>query len=99
MAPEMTHPEMFGFTGEYRKRLPSRDTDTYALGITILEVSGSASPPPYIEIWYDSLSRLSQGFVHSTVSPLIWPFRSRFFKETDQTDHLQGSLTSCGSCW
>jgi len=39
MAPEVMYPEKFGFDGEYRKRLPSRSTDIYALGMTILEVS------------------------------------------------------------
>jgi serine/threonine protein kinase len=51
MAPELMYPEKFGFTGKYRKRLPSRSTDTYALGMTILEVSAFMSPPlPYVEI-------------------------------------------------
>jgi serine/threonine protein kinase len=44
MAPELMYPEKFGFTGEDRKRLPSRSTDTYALGMTILEVSAFTSP-------------------------------------------------------
>ena len=39
MAPEVIYPERFGFTGEHRKRLPSRSTDVYALGMTILEVN------------------------------------------------------------
>ena len=39
MAPEAIYPERFGFIGEHRKRLPSRNTDIYALGMTILEVS------------------------------------------------------------
>jgi len=38
MAPEVMYPERFGFTGKYRKRLPSRSTDVYAFGMTILEV-------------------------------------------------------------
>ena len=49
MAPELMYPEKFGFAGKYRKQLPSRSTDTYALGMTILEVSVFASPPPCIE--------------------------------------------------
>ena len=43
MAPEVMHPEKFGFTGKYRKQLPSRSTDIYALGMTIFEVSAFAS--------------------------------------------------------
>ena len=39
MAPEMMDPERFGFTKESMKRLPSRNTDIYSLGMTILEVS------------------------------------------------------------
>ena len=44
MAPELMHPEKFGFTKECQIRLPSRGTDIYALGMTILEVR--SSPPP-----------------------------------------------------
>ena len=55
MAPEMIYPEKFGFTGdEHRKRLPSRSTDIYALGMTILEVSALVSLPPCVEILTDS---------------------------------------------
>lgn len=43
MAPELMCPEEFGFTSEYQKQLPSRSTDTYALGMTILEVSAFTS--------------------------------------------------------
>ena len=39
IAPELLFPEKFGFTGEFLKRLPSKDTDIYAIGMTILEVS------------------------------------------------------------
>ena len=38
MAPELLYPEMFGFTGKFEKWLPSKDTDIYAIGMTILEV-------------------------------------------------------------
>lgn len=38
MAPELMNPEEFGFTSECKIRLPSRGTDVYALGMTILEV-------------------------------------------------------------
>ncbi|KAF9648296.1 kinase-like protein [Thelephora ganbajun] len=44
MAPELMCPEKFGFDGEERKRLPSRTTDTYALGMTVLEVLTSCRP-------------------------------------------------------
>jgi len=39
MAPELFFPNEFGFTGELRKQLPSKETDIYAIGMTILEVS------------------------------------------------------------
>jgi len=39
MAPELMHPEKFGFTGDLLKRVPSKDTDIYAIGMTILEAS------------------------------------------------------------
>ena len=39
MAPELMHPEAFGFTGDLLKQVPSKDTDIYAIGMTILEAS------------------------------------------------------------
>ena len=39
MAPELLYPGDFGFTGKLEKQLPSKDTDIYAIGMTILEVS------------------------------------------------------------
>ena len=39
MAPELLLPEEFGFTGKLKKQLPSKDTDIYGIGMTILEVS------------------------------------------------------------
>ena len=39
MAPELLLPEEFGFTGTLQKQLPSKDTDIYAIGMTIFEVS------------------------------------------------------------
>ena len=39
MAPELLYPEKFEFTGRLEKQLPSKDTDVYAIGMTILEVS------------------------------------------------------------
>ena len=39
MAPELFYPDRFGFTGKLAKRLPSKETDIYAIGMTILEVS------------------------------------------------------------
>lgn len=38
MAPELLYPEHFGFSGDCQKRLPSKGTDVYALGMTVLEV-------------------------------------------------------------
>ena len=41
MAPEMLLPEQFGFPDDCQRRLPSTGTDTYALGMTVLEVGMS----------------------------------------------------------
>ena len=38
MAPELLYPEKFKFTGRFEEELPSKDTDIYAIGMTILEV-------------------------------------------------------------
>jgi len=38
-APEIMDPDRFGFTGNLVAKLPSKSTDIYALGMTILEVS------------------------------------------------------------
>ena len=38
MAPELFLPEIFGFTDEDVRRLPSLSTDIYAIGMTIFEV-------------------------------------------------------------
>ena len=38
-APEMMDPDRFGFTMSSFSKLPSKSTDIYALGMTILEVS------------------------------------------------------------
>ena len=39
MAPELLFPERFEFTDELMNQLPSKDTDIYAIGMTIFEVS------------------------------------------------------------
>ncbi|KAF9648294.1 kinase-like protein [Thelephora ganbajun] len=44
MAPEIMHPEEFGFTGESLKLVPSKSTDIYAAGMTILEVLTGCRP-------------------------------------------------------
>ena len=46
MAPELMDPDEFGFTSQSRERLPSRGTDIYALGMTILEASAIPAPMP-----------------------------------------------------
>ena len=38
MAPELLYPDIFDFTGTFEKQLPSKDTDIYAIGMTIFEV-------------------------------------------------------------
>lgn len=73
MAPEMMYPEKFGFTcDEYRKRLPSRSTDVYALGMTIFEASAFVSLPLCTEISYGSLYRLLRGVIRSPTSLEMW---------------------------
>ena len=37
MAPEILNPEGYGYTESARSKLPSKSTDIYALGMTILE--------------------------------------------------------------
>ena len=39
MAPELFFPDKFGFIGKLAKQLPSKETDIYAIGMTILEVN------------------------------------------------------------
>ena len=98
MAPEMMYPEKFGFTGKYKKRLPSRSTDIYALGMTVLEVSTFTSPIPRIEVPYNSLGRSLRDVTRSATSPRRRPSCAKSWKGTDRTDHLQGFRISCGSC-
>ena len=43
MAPEIIDPKRYGYDKRSLKKLPSKSTDTYALGMTILEVR--ISPP------------------------------------------------------
>jgi serine/threonine protein kinase len=38
MAPEILDPEKYGYIKRARRKLPSKSTDIYALGMTILEV-------------------------------------------------------------
>ena len=44
MAPELIDPGKFGFTGDLLKVIPSKSTDVYAIGMTILEVSTCLYP-------------------------------------------------------
>ena len=37
MAPEILNPDRYGYTKRARRKLPSKSTDIYALGMTILE--------------------------------------------------------------
>lgn len=45
MAPEILHPERYGYVKHTRRKLPSKSTDIYALGMTILEVCTDISRP------------------------------------------------------
>ena len=98
MAPEVIYPEKFGFTGEYRKRLPSRSTDIYALGMTILEVSTFLSLLR-VEISYNSLGRSLRDVLHSTRSPQSQLLCTESSKGTDQVGRLQGFRIDCGGYW
>ena len=53
LAPEMLHPENFGFLGDLHKQLPSKSTDIYALGMTVLEVRAPRKP---LEVLVTSLA-------------------------------------------
>ena len=45
MAPEVLDPDKYGYTKKSQRKLPSKSTDTYALGMTILEARiGSPLP-------------------------------------------------------
>jgi len=44
MAPELFFPDKFGYTGKLVKQLPSKETDIYAIGMTILEVLTGCVP-------------------------------------------------------
>ena len=44
MAPELLLPEHFGFPDELAKRLPTKSTDIYAIGMTIFEVCADSYP-------------------------------------------------------
>ena len=48
MAPEVLDPETYGYTKKSRKKLPSKSTDIYALGMTILEVCTSSPLPLFL---------------------------------------------------
>ena len=99
MAPEMIYPERFGFAGEHRKRLPSRSTDIYSLGMTILEVSMFNSlPNPSSKISCNSLCRSLPGVPRSAASPQRQLSCAKLSKGTDPVDHLQGSRINCGNC-
>ena len=43
MAPEILNPERYGYVKRARRNLPSKGTDIYALGMTILEVRTDSS--------------------------------------------------------
>ena len=44
MAPELLYPEKYGYTEKLQRQLPSKSTDVYAIGMTVLEVSPPTSP-------------------------------------------------------
>ena len=52
MAPELLLPEIFGFTD---KQLPTKSTDIYAMGMTILEVCACLHPQKTLKASADRL--------------------------------------------
>jgi serine/threonine protein kinase len=97
MAPELMYPDKFGFTHESREQLPSKRTDIYTLGMTIFEVS--SFPRLYFEVFYSCSGRSSRDALLSTVHRQPQLLCTASSKESDQTDHFQGSQINCGSCW
>ena len=96
MAPEVLYPNKFGFARGSKKVLPSRSTDVYAFGMTILEV-GAASRS-FIGTLNDSLGRSSPDPLPSVACrPRL--LRTTSSKGSVQTDHAQDFRTSCGDCW
>ena len=60
MAPELLYPELFGFTD---KQLPTKSTDIYAFGMTILEVRTLLHPSEtqrHLPIGYNGVSSIQQ---------------------------------------
>ena len=53
MAPELLLPENFGFAGKLAKQLPTKSTDVYAIGMTILEVRACIYPLKTSKISFD----------------------------------------------
>ena len=45
MAPEILDPGKYGFVKHARRKLPSKSTDIYALGMTVLEVRATSLLP------------------------------------------------------
>ena len=80
-APEMMNPDKFGFTKNRVAKLPSKSTDIYAFGMTILEVS-----PHFQQPWPTSSHSFAiSGGSHRT--PSIWPSPgSKHHKEGDRWD-------------
>src|ERR1700753_3870049 len=89
MAPEMMPPAGCGFTKECRIRLPSKGTDIYSLGMTILEVrffleSSSPTENP-------GTFRLSRDVIHFPKLLRLRKLCSKFSQESDRIDHMQFS--------
>lgn len=99
MAPELMYPDGFGFTKECRIRLPSRGTDIYALGMTILEVRSFLPSLSSVEQLGVCPSRLSQDAVHITTLPQKGLLCAKFSKASSQIDHPQVSRIHCGNYW
>lgn len=51
-APEIMRPDRFGFTKNSFAKLPSKSTDIYALGMTILEVGDGSQPYFFLKVSY-----------------------------------------------
>ena len=76
MAPEILNPEKYGYVKRARRKLPSKSTDIYALGMTILEVRTDSSRPLLFRVTSISLCRWLLAGDHSSI-PTQTPQSSR----------------------
>ncbi|KAF9647121.1 kinase-like protein [Thelephora ganbajun] len=98
MAPEMLWPENFKFPGDVQKRLPSKSTDIYVLGMTTLEVTRGKKPdrPPSgfsDRLWNLLLKAwdLEDGF-QPPKRPPVQPILNQMKEDADDWDQIFVSM-------